>query len=67
LDYLEIARREIPECRIEDIVVPARVMGTGDVHIGAIVGDDQPVLLHRAKDLLHVRITGALRNIYVRF
>jgi hypothetical protein len=63
LDYLEIAHREIAECRIENIVVPARTVGACDIHIGAIVSDDQPVLLHRTKNFLNIRIVGSLGHI----
>ena len=51
---------------IEDVVVPARVERAGDVHVRAVVGDDESVLLHRAEDLLHVRVGGAQRGILAR-
>ena len=42
------------EGRVQDAVVPAGVEGAADVHVRAVVGDDQPVRLHGAEDLLHL-------------
>ena len=54
-DDFEVVRRQRAERRIQDAVVPARVEGAADVHVRAVVGDDQAVALHRAEDLLHLR------------
>ena len=60
--HLEVGGRQRAERRVQDAVVPARVERAADVHVRAVVGDDQPVPLHRAKDLLHLRpeaLTGS--------
>src|SRR5688572_20800927 len=48
---LEVAGRQARKCGIELAVVPARIHRTGDVHVAAVVGDDQPVRLHAAEDV----------------
>ncbi len=35
---------------VQHAVVPAGVVGAADVHVRAVVGDDQPVALHRAEN-----------------
>ena len=54
-NHLEIAGRQRAERRVQHAVVPARVVRAADVHVRAVVGDDQPVALHRAEDLLQLR------------
>src|SRR5688572_14540350 len=51
LHDLEIAAPQRGKGRIEQVVVPARVVRPGDVEIRSVVGDDQAVRLHRLKDL----------------
>ena len=53
INDLKIARSEIGKCRIENIVIPARVVSSRDVHVRPIVGNDQAISLHRAEDLLY--------------
>ena len=55
LNHLEVVGGQSAERRIEHIVVPAPVHRPADVHVGAVVRDDQAVPFHRAEDPLHVR------------
>jgi hypothetical protein len=51
LDHLEVGRLEAREGGVEEVVVPPRVVGPRDVQVGAVVGHDQAVGLHRLEDL----------------
>jgi hypothetical protein len=51
------------ESGVEHAVVPPRVERPGDVHVRAVVGDDESVALHRAEDLLHVGIARSQRGV----
>ncbi len=57
LDDLELAGADALEAGQEAVVVerrfPARIRGAGDVHVRAVVGDDQAVGLHRLQHPLH--------------
>src|SRR6188472_2233067 len=55
LDDLEVVGGESVERGVEHVVVPACVHRAADVHVGAVVGDDQPIALHRAEDALRFR------------
>ena len=43
LDHLEVAGVKLAEGRDEEVHVPARVAGAGDIHVRAVVGQDQAV------------------------
>jgi len=66
LDHFKIICCEAAESGIEYVVIPARVVRPCDVHIRAIVGNNESILLHRSKYLLHVWITRPLRNVNTR-
>src|SRR5688572_29082127 len=50
LHDLEIAGGNGAERGIENVVVPARVVGAAHVKVGAVVGHDEAVGLHGLKD-----------------
>ena len=47
---------ERSEGRVQDAVVPARVEGPAEEQVGAVVGDDQTVGLHRLDDSLDAEV-----------
>src|SRR3954447_6453138 len=50
LDYFEVAAFDGGEGGVEDVVVPAGVVGAAHVEIAAVVGDDQSVGFHRLEN-----------------
>ena len=66
MNHFKVVSREVSERRIENIVVPARVVHAAYVHVRAIIRDDQTILLHGAKDFLQVRVAGSVRHIDIR-
>src|SRR6266849_6736870 len=53
LDDVEVVGGEAVEGGVQHAVVPSRIHGPADVHVRpAVVGHDEAVTLHRAKDAL---------------
>src|SRR5438477_11675861 len=53
-NHFKVARPQRAKRRVEHAIVPARVVGAAHEQIRAVVGDDETVSLHGAKDLLHL-------------
>ncbi|MEA2417227.1 MAG: hypothetical protein QOI58_3884 [Thermoanaerobaculia bacterium] len=65
LDHFEVAAFDRGKRRVEDVVVPARVVRSAHIQVAAVVGDDQAVGLHRLENAAYR--FGIAGNVLRRF